>query len=341
MGNCTSFASSEVKEDNDTHDNVLLMDETVHSNGCPKLVSIYSQQGTKEKNQDSALFYQGFGTEEQSFCGVFDGHGMNGHIVSKLVRNRLPGLILRQQKAFADEDYEETSSGEPVSSSEWRRACVSAFKVMDKEIKREKNLDCSWSGTTAVTIIMQGKDLIISNLGDSRAILGTISRNDELTAVQLTTDLKPDLPNESERIKKCNGRIFALQAEPSIQRVWLPNDDFPGIAMSRSFGDFGIKNYGIIAIPQMSFRGTTNKDQFVVLATDGVWDVLTNNEVASIVWSVKNGEKAAIAVVHAAVSAWKQRYPSTKIDDCTVICVFLQERSQDIHIVCKDNTSIN
>ncbi|PIA64482.1 hypothetical protein AQUCO_00100159v1 [Aquilegia coerulea] len=340
MGNCTSSGSSEVQEDNnDIQNNIVIKDETVHYDGCSRLVSIYSQKGYKEINQDAAIFYQGFGIQERSFCGVFDGHGKHGHAVSKLVSDRLSSLILSQQKAFAHDDYEENINNETVSSSEWRRACVSAFKVMDKEIKRQENLDSSWSGTTAVTAIVQGEDLVISNLGDSRAILGTTSDNDELIAIQLTTDLKPDLPNESDRIKKCNGRIFALNNEPNIQRVWLPNDDLPGLAMSRCFGDFGIKNYGIIAIPQMSYHRITNKDQFLVLASDGVWDVLTNNEVASIVWSVKNAEKAAIAVVNAAVAAWIQKYPATKIDDCTVVCLFLQEKKQDKHLNKKETST--
>ncbi|KAL5728899.1 hypothetical protein ACHQM5_001926 [Ranunculus cassubicifolius] len=329
MGNCTSASTSpEIQEDiQGAQDSILTVDEILYSNGCPRLSSIYSQQGTKGVNQDAAVIYQGFGTEEGSLLGVFDGHGMYGQIVSKFVRNRLPALILSQQELFAQKEYGYTCKSESVIIRDWSRACMSAFKVTDKETKHLRNLDCSWSGSTAVTIIVQGGDLIISNLGDSRAILGTISHNDELVTVQLTNDLKPTLPDEAERILKCNGRIFALDSEPHLERVWLPNDDLPGLAMTRCFGDFGIKDYGIIAIPQMSIHRITNKDQFLVLATDGVWDVLTNEQVASIVWSVRNEEKAAKAVVDAAVLTWKEKYPSAKIDDITVVCMFLQENS--------------
>ncbi|KAE9599952.1 putative PPM-type phosphatase domain, protein phosphatase 2C family [Lupinus albus] len=64
---------------------------------------------------------------------------------------------------------------------------------MDKEVKLQKNLDFSCSGTTAVVVIRQGEGLVIANLGDSRAILGRI-HDEELVAIQLTTDLKPGLP---------------------------------------------------------------------------------------------------------------------------------------------------
>ena len=75
---------------------------------------------------------------------------------------------------------------------------------------------------------------------------------------------------EAERIRKSNGRVFALRDEPNTQRVWPPNNNFPGLAMARAFGDFQLKNYGVIAIPQVSYRRLTNRDQFIVLATDGV-----------------------------------------------------------------------
>lgn len=75
---------------------------------------------------------------------------------------------------------------------------------------------------------------------------------------------------EADRITKCNGRVLALKEEPHIQRVWLPHEDAPGLAMSRAFGDFLLKNHGVIAIPEISYHRLTPKDQFIVLATDGV-----------------------------------------------------------------------
>lgn len=75
---------------------------------------------------------------------------------------------------------------------------------------------------------------------------------------------------EAERIKRCKGRVFALQDEPEVPRVWLPFDDAPGLAMARAFGDFCLKEYGVISIPEFSHRILTERDQFIVLASDGV-----------------------------------------------------------------------
>ena len=75
---------------------------------------------------------------------------------------------------------------------------------------------------------------------------------------------------EEERIKKCRGRVFALRDEPDVCRVWLPNCDSPGLAMARAFGDFCLKDFGLISVPEVSFRRLTEQDEFIVLATDGV-----------------------------------------------------------------------
>lgn len=50
----------------------------------------------------------------------------------------------------------------------------------------------------------------------------------------------------------------------------MPDQDCPGLAMSRAFGDFCLKNCGLISIPEVSYRKLTNNDEFVVLASDGV-----------------------------------------------------------------------
>lgn len=111
---------------------------------------------------------------------------------------------------------------------------------------------------------------MIANVGDSRAVLGSQDGDGSLIDVQLTTDLKPNLPREAERIRICKGRVFSLKNEPGVPRVWLPNVNSPGLAMSRAFGDFCLKNYGVISVPDVSYHRITHKDQFLVLATDGV-----------------------------------------------------------------------
>uniref|UniRef100_A0A1J3EIV5 protein-serine/threonine phosphatase n=1 Tax=Noccaea caerulescens TaxID=107243 RepID=A0A1J3EIV5_NOCCA len=209
-----------------------------------------------------------------------------------------------------------------------KHALLKTCQQIDKELKMHPTIDCFCSGTTSVTLIKQGEDLVVGNIGDSRAVLATRDEEDNaLLAVQLTVDLKPDLPSESARIKKCKGRVFALQDEPEVARVWLPNSDSPGLAMARAFGDFCLKDYGLISVPDINYRRLTERDQFIILASDGVWDVLSNKEAVDIVASAPSRSTAARALVDTAVRSWRIKYPTSKNDDCTVVCLFLQDVS--------------
>ncbi|MFS8007050.1 putative protein-serine/threonine phosphatase [Helianthus anomalus] len=319
-------------------------------NGSSEVASLFTQQGKKGTNQDAMIVWENFGSRTDTvFCGVFDGHGPFGHMVAKRVRDSLPlklsehwevnlkntdDDVLREIVGLNTEGtsvnspdetsvkFEETDKNPEIFQT-LKESFLKAFKVMDRELSMYASVDCFCSGTTAVTLIKQGQHLIIGNIGDSRAVLCTRDKDNSLVPVQLTVDLKPNLPEEAERIRKCKGRVFALRDEPEVARVWLPNYDSPGLAMARAFGDFCLKEYGLISVPQVSYRRLTEKDEFVVLATDGVWDVLTNEEVIEIVASTEPHSRAAQAVVESAVGAWKHKYPTSKIDDCAVVCLFL------------------
>ncbi|KAK7243236.1 hypothetical protein RIF29_38027 [Crotalaria pallida] len=330
-------------------------------NGSTQFASLYTQQGKKGTNQDAMLVWENFCSRQDTvFCGVFDGHGPFGHMVAKRVRDSLPlklnahwelsvsgdevlkeiginsvgsmnseeaNFVSADEESRASIDAEETEKHPEVFQT-LKQSFLKAFKVMDRELKTHPSIDCFCSGTTAVTLVKQGRDLIIGNVGDSRAVMGTRDKNGSLVAVQLTVDLKPNLPAEAERIRKCKGRVFALQDEPEVARVWLPNNDSPGLAMARAFGDFCLKDFGLISVPEVSYRRLIDKDEFVVLATDGIWDVLSNKEVVDIVAAAPGRSSAARALVESAVRAWRYKYPTSKVDDCAVVCLFLDS---DLH----------
>lgn len=329
--------------------------------GSSNIACMFTQQGRKGTNQDAMVVWEEFGSNKDTvFCGVFDGHGPYGHLVAKRVRDSLPSKLCSHWEAITrgdegnsnireagtavgsissdetasitmDEEWKE-ADGEDTESLEekapdmltaWKESFLKAFKVMDKELRFHPTIDCFCSGTTAVTLLKQGEDLVMANVGDSRAVLGTRDDDNSLKAVQLTVDLKPNLPKEAERIKQFKGRVFALQDEPDVARVWLPHDDSPGLAMARAFGDFCLKDFGLIAVPDISYRRLTESDEFIVLATDGVWDVLSNKEVVDIVASAPTQATAARSLVEFAVRAWRLKYPTSKVDDCAVVCLFL------------------
>nr|CAD1824454.1 unnamed protein product [Ananas comosus var. bracteatus] len=188
-------------------------------------------------SRDAMIFWERFGSQEDTaFCGVFDGHGPFGHLVAGKVRDILPLMLSanikmeRSRSASSKgtssvcQDEASTGSGESearVAGEEaletLAKSILTSFRIMDKELSLRRNINSFVSGTTAVTLIKQGEDLLIGNLGDSRAVLGTRDQHNRLTAVQLTVDLKPDLPMELERIKRCKGECFLLK----VSRMWL------------------------------------------------------------------------------------------------------------------------
>ncbi|KAL5550711.1 hypothetical protein UlMin_000887 [Ulmus minor] len=331
--------------------------------GSSLYTSMYTQQGRKGINQDAMTVWENFAGEKDMYlCGVFDGHGPYGHKVARHVRDNLPAKLSKaiqlskfnsskyvdvdvSDRDYSDdyrdeeEDRDDNSSSDDnkdvpsdhsnnhniISLSSWEACLIRSFRGLDEEISLDSTIDSYCSGSTAVTVVKQGDSLIIANLGDSRAVLCSRGDNNQLVPIQLTVDLKPDIPSEADRIQHCNGRVFAADEEPDVFRIWMPDEDCPGLAMARAFGDFCLKDYGLISIPDVSYRKLTPNDEFVVLATDGVWDALTNTEVIRIVASARKRCMAAKLVVKRALRAWKLKYPGSKVDDCAVVCLFLKD----------------
>ncbi|CAL9228746.1 unnamed protein product [Arabidopsis halleri] len=309
----------------DTNDGAV-----VRTRGSSKHVSMSIKQGKKGINQDAMTVWENFGGEEDMiFCGVFDGHGPMGHKISRHVCENLPSRVhskIRSSKSAGNENVENNSSqSQEVLFREFEDILVTFFKQIDSELGLDSPYDSFCSGTTAVTVFKQADCLVIANLGDSRAVLGTRSKN-SFKAVQLTVDLKPCVQREAERIVSCKGRVFAMEEEPDVYRVWMPDDDCPGLAMSRAFGDFCLKDYGLVCIPDVFCRKVSREDEFVVLATDGIWDVLSNEEVVKVVGSCKDRTIAAETLVQRAARTWRTKFPASKADDCAVVVLYLNHR---------------
>ncbi|MBA0630055.1 hypothetical protein Godav_002188 [Gossypium davidsonii] len=342
-------------------------------NGYNDVASLFTQQGKKGTNQDAMIIWENFGSRTDTvFCGVFDGHGPYGHMVAKRVRDHLPlklnahwevsksgedalreinlntaGSMNSEQTSFLTADEESRASVDLEETEKYpeifqtlKESFLKAFKVMDRDLRTHASIDCFCSGTTAVTLVKQGPHIVIGNVGDSRAVLGTRDKDNSLIAVQLTVDLKPNLPAEAERIRKYKGRVFALKDEPEVARVWLPNSNAPGLAMARAFGDFCLKDFGLISVPEISYWHVSEKDEFIVLATDGIWDVLSNKEVVDIVASCRARTSAARALVETAVRAWRYKYPTSKVDDCAVVCLFFDSTSNNLSTVSNANAKV-
>jgi serine/threonine protein phosphatase PrpC len=130
----------------------------------------------------------------------------------------------------------------------------------------------------------------------------------------LNRDHKPELKDEAERILKSGGRIDSFRdyynnGEPiGPQRVWLKDEEMPGLAMSRSFGDRVAHSVGVSHEAEVEEFTLGLNDKYLVIASDGVWEFLSNEDVAHIIYPYfeQNApEAAANALVKAAFKKWK------------------------------------
>ncbi|XP_042053448.1 probable protein phosphatase 2C 34 [Salvia splendens] len=312
------------------NERLLISSGSINGRKSETFASSYSKRGKKGINQDCFIVWEEFGChEDMDFCGVFDGHGAWGHFVSKTVRELLPSLLLCSWKEAVelnagDLDCIMESEKKQIQFDVWEQSFYKACAAVDQELERHSAIDSFHSGCTSLALVRQGDLMIVANVGDSRAVLATTSDEGNLVATQLTTDQKPNIPNERRRIEKSGGTIYSCPDEPGVHRVWLPNGQGvrgPGLAVSRAFGDYYIKDFGLISEPQITQRCISSMDQFAILATDGVWDVISNEEAVEIVASSKRDESAKRLVEYAAC-AWKRRGRCAVMDDISAVCLF-------------------
>ena len=110
----------------------------------------------------------------------------------------------------------------------------------------------------------------------------------EIWPLQITKDQKPNDQEEKKSILKAGGRVQRIVDEfgkvVGPYRVWDKNGNFPGLAMSRSLGDLVAKRLGVVNVPVCTKHAIRPDDDFfLVVASDGVWDVMENEDVVNFV----------------------------------------------------------
>ena len=101
---------------------------------------------------------------------------------------------------------------------------------------------------------------------------------------QLSRDHKPDCLDEKKRIDECGGRVKQFLnkqtgKEVGPARVWLKDHDIPGLAMSRSLGDYMAQSVGVIPDPEIIIYDIQIDDRVIIIASDGVWEFIESSEV--------------------------------------------------------------
>jgi serine/threonine protein phosphatase PrpC len=229
--------------------------------------------------------------------GVFDGHA--GSAAAEFCSSRLGSVLMN--------DASWPSSPE--------KALTNAFHVLDasflelaSSIRPPLN-----DGTTAVAALTLGGRLLVANAGDSRAVL--VQRDGSAHA--LSEDHKPERPDERKRILGLGGTVY-------FHGVWRVEGV---LAVSRAIGDRGLKPY-VSSTPELRWWDCTPSDAALVIACDGLWDVLSNAQVAEVVLAamhpLPDKEEPHEAAQRASAALVRQAIIKGSLDNVTCLVVDLR-----------------
>ncbi|KAL3144636.1 hypothetical protein ABBQ38_001995 [Trebouxia sp. C0009 RCD-2024] len=213
----------------------------------------------------------------RSFAGVYDGH--NGDEAAELCCNRLHAILASNPTWGSCTGSAAVQQAEKQTVS---AALRGAFRSLDKEILRMLKEEETQDGSTGLVLLRIGEVLYTAHCGDSRAVLCRAGR-----AVRMTEDHKPNLPAEAERIRQVGGRIeFSKCWRVVLEPLGLRPGS--GLAVSRSFGDLDFKEPCrlVECEPDVNHWQLQEADSFAVLASDGLWDVMSDQEAVHTVQKV-------------------------------------------------------
>ena len=277
----------------------------------------------EKTNQDNFFIYKNFlNNKNYIFMGVCDGHGTYGHEVSGYLVYNIP---LTLNDILIKKNYKYISE---KNISEIRPIIKNTFIQVNKNISKDTDIDTTFSGSTCVSLIFTPSKLICANVGDSRCIIGKYDKK-KWFSKSLSLDHKPENKKEKDRILKNGGRVFPYIDDDGKyygpQRIWLKNDDVPGLAMSRSFGDVVAHSVGVISEPEILEYSFLEEDKFIILASDGIWEFISNDECVDI---VKNFylDKDINGVMNFLYREASKRWMIKEevIDDITLLIIFLK-----------------
>ena len=210
---------------------------------------------------------------------------------------------------------------------ELSRITSQIFVTTDNNLANDDRVDSTFSGSTCSTLIYTPERLISANVGDSRCVLGKFDGKN-WSAKNLTRDHKPNEADENKRILEAGGRVESYKDEDGEfvgpERVWLKDEEVPGLAMSRSFGDEIAHTVGVIAEPEIFDYNFVHEDKFILLGSDGIWEFISSDECVNIVkdYYLKDDIDGALSYLYKE-SSKRWIMEEEVIDDITLIIIFL------------------
>lgn len=176
-------------------------------------------------------------------------------------------------------------------------------------------------GTTATIVLLSGEDLVVAHVGDSRAVINCGGR-----ALRLCEDHRPGRADETARIESAGGLILRVGGTYRVNGA---------LAVSRAIGDRGLKEY-VVADPDIITRKLSESDEFLVVASDGLWDFVTDQECVDIA-KASLPEVTPSALENAAKTLVEVACERGSNDDVSVVIVHLIEYRSKLQDAIREN----
>ncbi|CAD5233928.1 unnamed protein product [Bursaphelenchus xylophilus] len=221
--------------------------------------NFYATRGERKQMEDRMSYLHDL-IKNRTFFSIYDGHG-GSYVADYLERKfnkNVNDAISNEEDRMNVEHLDCLSMGQVIKET--------SLKLDNELVKRRFKQACNTGSTLISALITQNRYLTIINVGDSRAVGCDLQGN----CVVLSTDHKADNPEERERVEKAGGFIEYYGVH-RVQGV---------LAVSRAFGDSSLKRGGYInAQPDIQTIDLAERPlRYIILATDGFWDVCTNLE---------------------------------------------------------------
>lgn len=314
------------------------------------------QQQQRQQQQNNSL----------KLVGVLDGHGKKGHELNSFLSQRLPALIEEKISSLPSYEQDCRDDNYDLPAVAIEKILIEAYEEVNEEARLDPKTPAGRSGTTCVTCILDSKNGIIytANVGDSRAILGiqntNVGSSDSTSTSRFDTSGDDDNNNVNAKSVKDQEKwnVQALTVESTVKReeertriesgegridsggnVWYGP---VGIAMTRCLGNVVMKRAGVIHTPDIAVidinevieQFQSNSSAFsstscigiIVLGTDGIFDVLTNEEVINLIdkmySKMGNLQEVSDALAIEAKNQWLAGLPvEVKVDDTTCVLI--------------------
>ena len=292
---------------------------------------------TEQENDNN---HQSLSITPQIFLGVFDGHGAQGRPIAHHTRDFISTMTRHAaSKVASPPPARAVVHGHdrvlPSNiSADLHRARLDILKAAFSRAERaltesDTGIDHVFSGTTAVVAWLFGRDIYTAWTGDSRCVVGRTTNPENgrirFKAIELSHDQKPVRADEKRRVRSAGGRIARWQRNVGPMRVWLPRDWTPGLAMTRSIGDTILSEFGVSPVPEVTFTQLGSSDSFIVLASDGVWEFMSSQEVVDFIGRMRREDRSASdaseALVREAVRRWRRN--EVVVDDTTAVVMWM------------------